>query len=192
MGHAETSILVGGTALGEGLEAPLYLGLRQGAHGLVHDAAVLIEVEGRYPAYVVPRRGLRGVVHVYLGEFHLSREILSQFIQNRFEPAAVASPEGGEIDEHRAAEARHFPLEGCVGDLDGPVGIETREVEGLLALATPGPVCPPAPRNAVLRAALGTRNDDRLAAHDTIHPSLENFSTENVSIAGCPLQGPDS
>ena len=64
------------------------------------------------------------------------------------------------------AKARHLPLEGGIGDLDGPVRIEARKIEGLLALPARGPVLPPAFRNAVPCSTLRTDDYNGLIFHN--------------------------
>ena len=98
-------------------------------------------------------------VHIDLSDLHPLSIVACQFIQNRFEPAAVASPGCGEVNEHRSPEGHDLLLESGIGDLNWSVGIEARKVERFLAFPALEPISPSAPGNTVLRPALGTDGD---------------------------------
>lgn len=66
-----------------------------------------------------------GIVYVDLGEFYLSRVGLRQFVQNRLQLSAVASPQGGKIDEHRAGKRADLGLEAGIGHFDDTIGVES-------------------------------------------------------------------
>lgn len=153
------------SALQKRPDASVYLIFRQGPHCLVHDSTVPVKEHGWHPSYAVLRGCPWGAVHVDFGEFYLSLKDVCQFVQNRFEAAAVASPWCSEIDENRPLEVGHLPLEGGVRDLYGSPGIELLYVEGFLTSSAFHPVCPPALRNAVFGSALRTHGYDRLIVH---------------------------
>jgi hypothetical protein len=85
---------------------------------------------------------------------------LSQFIQNRFEASAVASPWCGEIHQHRSFEIDNFPLKITIGDVHRPAGVEHLKIEGFLTLPAFQPIRPPALQNTILGAAFGAYSND--------------------------------
>jgi hypothetical protein len=174
--------------LDEGSDASLYFAFRQRPYGLIYDFAVSVEEHGGHSSYVVRCRRSRRVVDIDLREFHLAFECLSQFIQNRFEASAVASPGCRKVDEHGPLEIDDFPLKIAVGYVHGPAGVDLLKIEGFLALPAFQAIGPSAPGNAIFGPARGAYNNDRFVAHEFLLTMLYygRGSTSTIFETGVP------
>jgi hypothetical protein len=98
------------------------LGKRPG--DLFRKASVLVEKERGHPIHPELRRGRVVHIRVQLYESYPAGIGNSQFIQNRRQPLAVASPRGVKLQQHRASKTKNLAPEHGIGDLEGAVGIK--------------------------------------------------------------------
>ena len=98
------------------------------------------------------------LINVHFYNFHLSRVLPGQFIQNWFKGPAVPSPGGRELNESGSGEPHYLIRKGAVGDIDWSIRIKDAEVESRFTSPAHS-LSASRTRHPVLGATLGTPND---------------------------------
>jgi len=114
-------------------------------------------------------------------KLHFPCILPGQFIQNRAQGAAVASPRSMEVYEHRGGEVKHFSAKRVVGDAsNGSVRKHMRQIYG--ALHFPQTAAPPTgSSDTILRPAPGTPDDDTAFARSLHLPRMTPYETNYVT-----------
>jgi hypothetical protein len=118
-------------------------------------------------------------VYVQLYEFYPAGIGKSQFIQNRRQPLAVASPRGVKLQQHRASKTQNLAFEHAVRDLKRAVGVEVRQIHPLLALAADGRLTPSVSGDTILRATSRTLDNKKITTHSSL---LRRMSGYHVAV----------